>query len=364
MLSERNRLALELHDAVSQKLFSARAHRRGGGDGARRGRRRGGGRARRRGWASSAREALEELRSLILELRPPELERDGLCGALRKHVEVLRRLHRVDDRARRRRRRGARRRRRPGRAADRAGGARQRGPPRGRATRAACGSRAATATVVLEVADDGAGFEPADPEVRAPPARADVDGGARGAARRAAGDPQRARAPGRRVRLEASIRVLIVDDHAVVREGLRTFLSLQDGIEVAGEAGDGARRRRARRERLRPDVILMDLVMPRLDGVGRDARAAPPAAGRARDRAHALRRRRAAAARDPGGRGGLPAQERRAGRARAGGARRARRRGAARPGGRRAAASARSPRPAGRRRRPSASPAASRRCSS
>ena len=36
------------------------------------------------------------------------------------------------------------------------------------------------------------------------------------------------------------IRVLIVDDHAVVREGLRTFLELQDGIEVAGEAGDGA----------------------------------------------------------------------------------------------------------------------------
>ena len=36
-----------------------------------------------------------------------------------------------------------------------------------------------------------------------------------------------------------AIRVLIVDDHAVVREGLRTFLDLQDGIEVVGEAGDG-----------------------------------------------------------------------------------------------------------------------------
>ena len=63
------------------------------------------------------------------------------------------------------------------------------------------------------------------------------------------------------------IRVLIVDDHAVVREGLRTFLELQDGIEVAGEAGDGAEGVGAA-ERLGPDVILMDLVMPRLDGVG------------------------------------------------------------------------------------------------
>jgi len=62
------------------------------------------------------------------------------------------------------------------------------------------------------------------------------------------------------------IRVLVVDDHAVVREGLRTFLSLQDGIEVVGEAGDG-REAIAEAERLRPDVVLMDLVMPQLDGV-------------------------------------------------------------------------------------------------
>jgi NarL family two-component system response regulator LiaR len=62
------------------------------------------------------------------------------------------------------------------------------------------------------------------------------------------------------------IRVLIVDDHAVVREGLRTFLELQDGIEVAGEAVDGEDAIREA-ERLRPDVVLMDLVMPNLDGV-------------------------------------------------------------------------------------------------
>ena len=62
------------------------------------------------------------------------------------------------------------------------------------------------------------------------------------------------------------IRVLIVDDHAVVREGLRAFLEVQDGIAVAGEAADGQEAIEAA-ARLRPDVVLMDLVMPRLDGV-------------------------------------------------------------------------------------------------
>ena len=62
------------------------------------------------------------------------------------------------------------------------------------------------------------------------------------------------------------IRVLIVDDHTVVREGLRTFLELQDGMEIAGEAADGAAALTLA-EQLRPDVVLMDLVMPELDGV-------------------------------------------------------------------------------------------------
>jgi two-component system, NarL family, response regulator LiaR len=62
------------------------------------------------------------------------------------------------------------------------------------------------------------------------------------------------------------IRVLVVDDHAVVREGLRGFLELQEGIEVVGEAVDGQEAVEVAK-RLLPDVILMDLVMPRLDGV-------------------------------------------------------------------------------------------------
>ena len=62
------------------------------------------------------------------------------------------------------------------------------------------------------------------------------------------------------------IRVLIADDHAVVRQGLRTFLGLQEDIEVVGEAADGEQAV-AEAERLAPDVVLMDLVMPRMDGV-------------------------------------------------------------------------------------------------
>jgi len=62
------------------------------------------------------------------------------------------------------------------------------------------------------------------------------------------------------------IRVLLVDDHAVVREGLRAFLELQDGMVVVGEAADGAQALE-QAEATAPDVVLMDLVMPQMDGV-------------------------------------------------------------------------------------------------
>jgi len=62
------------------------------------------------------------------------------------------------------------------------------------------------------------------------------------------------------------IRVLLVDDHQVVREGLRAFLQLQPDIEVVGEAA-GGQAAAAAAARGRPDVVLMDLVMPEGDGV-------------------------------------------------------------------------------------------------
>ncbi|HWF24666.1 MAG TPA: sensor histidine kinase, partial [Solirubrobacteraceae bacterium] len=94
MLSERNRLALELHDVVSQKLFSLVLSAEAAAmlvdrdvPAAR---------VQIDRLQQLAREALDELRLLILELRPPELERDGLAGALRKEVDMLRQLHDVE----------------------------------------------------------------------------------------------------------------------------------------------------------------------------------------------------------------------------------------------------------------------------
>jgi DNA-binding NarL/FixJ family response regulator len=62
------------------------------------------------------------------------------------------------------------------------------------------------------------------------------------------------------------IRVLIADDHAVVRQGLRTYLELQEDVDVVAEAADGEAAVREA-ERHAPDVVLLDLAMPRLDGV-------------------------------------------------------------------------------------------------
>src|SRR5260221_6445749 len=63
-----------------------------------------------------------------------------------------------------------------------------------------------------------------------------------------------------------AIRVLIADDHSVVREGLRRFLGRDPELAVVGEATDGAEAVRLARQ-LRPDVVLMDLLMPVMDGI-------------------------------------------------------------------------------------------------
>jgi DNA-binding NarL/FixJ family response regulator len=62
------------------------------------------------------------------------------------------------------------------------------------------------------------------------------------------------------------IRILLVDDHSVVRQGLRMFLSLNPEMEIVGEAADGAEGLKLAHE-LRPDVVLMDLLMPVMDGI-------------------------------------------------------------------------------------------------
>jgi NarL family two-component system response regulator LiaR len=62
------------------------------------------------------------------------------------------------------------------------------------------------------------------------------------------------------------IHVLIVDDHQMVREGLKIFLEIQEDIQIVGEAGDGENAFR-QAQKLQPDVVLMDLVLPKVDGI-------------------------------------------------------------------------------------------------
>lgn len=66
--------------------------------------------------------------------------------------------------------------------------------------------------------------------------------------------------------MSESIRILLVDDHKIVRQGVRAFFDAQEGIEVIGEAGSGAAAVKMVEE-LVPDVVLMDLIMPGMDGV-------------------------------------------------------------------------------------------------
>jgi DNA-binding NarL/FixJ family response regulator len=67
-----------------------------------------------------------------------------------------------------------------------------------------------------------------------------------------------------------TIRVLLVDDHAMVRRGMRDFLGLHADLDIVGEAADGAEAVR-QVDRLRPDVVVMDLLMPVMDGIAATA---------------------------------------------------------------------------------------------
>ena len=225
-----------------------------------------GARARRRLGASRAdraelaREALDELRDAVGELRPPDLEQRRPrppCSASTSRCCAAR---------------GARA------STSRSTSVRGRLEPRPRLLRiaqealhnalrhAAATARIRAATrrrrsLVLEVADDGEGSS-RRAQLRTPAARADVDGGT--APRASAGGSTIESAPERRTTVRwrcrlavEQIRELLVDDHAVVREGLRTFLALQDGMEIAARPPTGATRSTAV-ARLAPDIVLMD----------------------------------------------------------------------------------------------------------
>lgn len=163
VLSERNRLALDLHDAVSQKLFGLVLNAETAATLLERDR--AAARDQVLKLQELAREALDELRSLIFELRPPELERDGLCGALRKHVDVLGRVQPVpvelegdlelEGDARR-----------DGEVFRIAQEALQNALRHARATRVVVRLRGDDSRIVLDVVDDGIGFDPAAAGVR------------------------------------------------------------------------------------------------------------------------------------------------------------------------------------------------------
>jgi signal transduction histidine kinase len=164
IVTERNRLALDLHDAVSQKLFGLVL----GAETAATLLERDPAAARDQvaKLRTLAQEAHEELRSLVFQLRPPDLERDGLCGALRKHVELVRRLEQREidlDLADQLPRNPAR----DGEVLRIAQEALQNALRHAQAGHIAVRLHGDGSSLRLEVADDGLGFDPDDPGLRA-----------------------------------------------------------------------------------------------------------------------------------------------------------------------------------------------------
>jgi signal transduction histidine kinase len=164
ILSERNRLALELHDAVTQKLFSLNLAAESAATLLARDAE--AARTQLERVRALSREALDELRSLILGLRPADLEHDGLEGALRKEVAMVSRVHGIEVKLRARSV--------PGPDAPRdaqvlriANEAVHNAVRHAAASRVTVDLRGDGSTLLaLEVTDDGHGFDPEDPELR------------------------------------------------------------------------------------------------------------------------------------------------------------------------------------------------------
>ena len=222
-------------------------------------------------------EVVADVRRLVHDLRPPALDDLGLVGALRQladrlsgpdltvrvaaddlgalpaAVEVA--AYRIAVRGAHQRGppRAGRQLRGPA-GARRAGARRRGGRRRGRDRRRGAGrGRAAVAA--------GAGRRARGPQ------RGDLPGGRRHAGARVAADETTGPGAGGGDRMtDTPIRVVVVDDHQIVRDGLVALLGALDGVEVVGTAADGRDALHVVDES-RPDVVVMDIQMPHLDGI-------------------------------------------------------------------------------------------------
>ncbi len=255
VLAERERLAREIHDTVAQGFTSVvvlleLAESDVDTDPA----------AARQRLAiarETARQNLAEARALVAALTPVDLQAAPLPEAIGRLVDRFAAETGAAGPAHRDRRA-------PGAAGQHGGGAAARGPggadQRPQARRSRAGSRSPSTVRSWPVADDGAGFDPAAPTggygLAGMRRRVEEVGGTVSIAQRT----ERDQGGG------AVLRVIVVDDHPVVREGLRAMLDAEPDLEVVGEAASGAEAV-ALAARLRPDVVLMDLRMPGIDGV-------------------------------------------------------------------------------------------------
>ena len=270
---ERRRLAVELHDELGQILTAIKINLE----------------SKRRNRRASLRiledaiasvdQAMDRVRDLALDLRPSVLDDLGLAAALRWYVDRFAREARAETHL----------------SIDAVAKldpvleitcfrlAQEVADERGAACAGAAtsGSTCTSSAIVLElkVRDDGIGFDAAAARARAlggaslgllgMEERASLAGGRLEVSQRAG---TRHRGEGvasplaRRARHVTPIRVLLADDHTLVRAGIRRLLESIAGVEVVGEAGDGHEALRLA-EALRPDVVLLDIGMPGLNGL-------------------------------------------------------------------------------------------------